>query len=471
MAMILLQEYFEIRNTMLFIRDSVTNKYFIELAPELSEEEKNLWNQKLSERFPISKLHYEMVLSPEELANYQLPNFSNVAGKAGSIVLHPLYGQDRSLPLGIFYGWLPDHPKNQDKLKIIGLLASMIALSLEAHGLNTDTVYQVSTDQTPMILDGVVGVSGVMKKTAAMVKKVAPSRATVLIRGESGTGKELIARAIHKHSLRHNAPFISINCAALSDNLLESELFGHEQGAFTGAVRSRKGRFELADGGTLFLDEIGDTSLEFQTKLLRVLQEGQFERLGSSKTSCVDVRIICATNVNLEHAISTGTFREDLFYRLNVIALEVPPLRERREDIPLLLQYFLEQLNEEYQKNIQLSQENVETLKYQDWPGNIRELENAIHAAFLMENDGILRIKPQAGKIEQPQHSDKIITLHPQSKSPHLSVKHEEVEAIQKALSRNRGIQLRAAEDLGISLRQLRYRIKKYNIPVRKIQT
>ena len=227
-------------------------------------------------------------------------------------------------------------------------------------------------------LDNVIGQSKPMQNVFAEVHQVAASRSTVLLRGESGTGKEAVARAIHHLSPRKDKPFIKVNCAALSETLLESELFGHERGSFTGASQERKGRFELAHGGTLFLDEIGDVSPAFQTRLLRVLQEREFERVGGTKTIKVDVRLIAATNRNLEEAVTQGSFREDLYYRINVVAIFLPPLRERREDIPLLADFFLQQANKENDKHLRFSPEVVQVLYNCQWPGNVRELSNCV---------------------------------------------------------------------------------------------
>jgi len=240
-------------------------------------------------------------------------------------------------------------------------------------------------------LENVIGVSKRMQEVFAEIHQVAASRSTVLLRGESGTGKEVVARAIHFLSPRRERPFISLNCAALSETLLESELFGHEKGSFTGATTERKGRFELAHGGTLFLDEIGEISPAFQTKLLRVLQERELERVGGSKPIHVDVRLICATNRNLEEAVAKGEFRADLYYRINVVTLFLPPLRERREDIPLLAQYFLEKFNRENERHLMLSPDALKIMLECNWPGNVRELENCIERAGTMTRGDVVR--------------------------------------------------------------------------------
>jgi Nif-specific regulatory protein len=233
-------------------------------------------------------------------------------------------------------------------------------------------------------LENVVGTSRAMREVFAEVHQAAPSRATVLLRGESGTGKEAVARAIHSLSPRKEAPFIKVNCAALSESLLESELFGHDKGAFTGAAGDRKGRFELAHGGTLFLDEVGDISPAFQAKLLRVLQEREFERVGGSKSIKVDVRLICATNRHLEKMVQRGEYRADLYYRINVVSISLPALRERREDIPSLVKHFLDRFNRENGRELKIAPEAMKVLTHCWWPGNVRELENCIERTATM---------------------------------------------------------------------------------------
>jgi len=240
-------------------------------------------------------------------------------------------------------------------------------------------------------LDNVVGHSRPMQRVFAEVHQAAPSRATVLLRGESGTGKEAIARAIHFLSPRKDAPFVKVNCAALSESLLESELFGHDKGAFTGATGDRKGRFELAHGGTLFLDEVGDISAAFQAKLLRVLQEREFERVGGTKSIKVDVRLICATNRNLEKMVQRGEYRADLYYRINVVSISLPPLRERRDDIPPLVNHFVERFNKDNRRSLTVAPEAMQVLTHCYWPGNVRELENCIERTATMVRGDMIR--------------------------------------------------------------------------------
>src|SRR6187399_3397862 len=235
--------------------------------------------------------------------------------------------------------------------------------------------------------DNIIGSSGALSAVLGVVKKVAKSNTTVLVRGETGTGKELIAGAVHHNSQRNSRSFIKVNCAALQENLLESELFGHEKGAFTGADKQRIGRFEQADGGTLFLDEVGDMSANTQAKILRVLQEHEFERLGGTRTLRVDVRVITATNRNLPQMVAQGLFREDLYYRLNVVSIDMPPLRERKDDIEQLAKFFLKRFAGELKKRVEgLSPDALKLLMRYNWPGNIRELENSIERAVLMSD-------------------------------------------------------------------------------------
>jgi Nif-specific regulatory protein len=240
-------------------------------------------------------------------------------------------------------------------------------------------------------LDSVVGTSPEMQRVIAEVHQAAPTRATVLLRGESGTGKEAIARAIHFHSTRRDGPFVKVNCAALTESLLESELFGHERGAFTGAAGDRKGRFEQAHGGSLFLDEVGDISAAFQAKLLRVLQEREFERVGGNRTIKVDVRLICATNRDLERMVQRGEYRADLYYRINVVSIFLPPLRERRSDIPPLVAHFLDRYNKENRRKLKVSTDAMDVLTHCYWPGNVRELENCIERTATMAEGELIR--------------------------------------------------------------------------------
>lgn len=315
-----------------------------------------------------------------------------------------------------------------------------------------------------LTFSGIVSQSAEMENVLNTASRVALSKASVLVRGESGTGKELIAKAIHFHSQRKDKPFIAVNCAALNENLLESELFGHEKGSFTGADKQRRGRFEMANGGTIFLDEIGDIPLATQVKLLRVLQEQQFERVGGTETLKVDVRIIAATNKNLEESIKAGTFREDLFYRLNVVTIDIPPLRNRRNDIAPLLEYFLNRFAAEQKRdNLSFSKEAWELLLRYSYPGNIRELENIVQRAVILSRQNLITTS------ELPQVVKEFITESELQKPETLSSLPAQVEKLEKeqifeALRITNGNQSKAAILLGISERNLRYRLEKWGM-------
>jgi nitrogen regulation protein NR(I) len=311
---------------------------------------------------------------------------------------------------------------------------------------------------------GIVGKSPCMEEVYELVKRVAATNASVLIQGESGTGKELVARSIHHNSRRQDSPLIILNCAALAEGVLESELFGHEKGAFTGAIRRKAGRFELAHGGTLFLDEIGEIPVATQLKLLRVLQEHEFERVGGEKTIKVDVRIIAATNRDLMAAVREGRFREDLYYRLNVVNITMPPLRERREDIPALAGHFLGKFALETGKRVErIDPKAMEMLVHYDWPGNVRELENIMERAVVLEKgDTItpaslpmpLRVEGDGESIKIPQGTGSITEV----------LEDLEKQLIMKALRENGGSQTAAAGALGLKRSTLRYKLEKYGL-------
>jgi Nif-specific regulatory protein len=309
-------------------------------------------------------------------------------------------------------------------------------------------------------ITNMVGKSNAMQEVYGMIEQVAESKATVLIRGESGTGKELVAHAIHYNSSRAQKPFIKVNCNAFPETLLESELFGHEKGAFTGAVERKIGRFEWAQGGTLFLDEIGDFPLSLQVKLLRVLQTLEFERLGGRETIKANVRMIVATNKNLEEAIEKKIFRDDLFYRINVFPIFMPPLRERKDDIMQLSDYFLEKFSKENGKAIhRISTPAIEMLTSYHWPGNIRELENCLERGVLLCNEGVIRSEHLPPSL---QMVDTDTTT--QTGTFQEIVENKEKELLVDALKKSRGRQKKAAEFLGLSERIFNYKIKKYGV-------
>jgi len=315
----------------------------------------------------------------------------------------------------------------------------------------------------------IVGKSKLILKIYDIIDKVAQSKASVLIAGPSGTGKELIAKAIHYGGPRKDRPFISVNCGALTETLLESELFGHERGAFTGAVAMKKGRFELADGGTLFLDEVGEMTPSLQVKLLRVLQEMEFERVGGTRAINVDVRILSASNRNLKDDVAANLFREDLFYRLNVINIEVPSLRERLDDIPLLVNHFIEKYTgDEDRGKIELSPEAWKTFYAYSWPGNVRELENVIERGMVLNSGGKIQLDdlPEElieGKAEGKAEVD-LDRIVPMDLTLPEALEQVEAKLINRALDHTGRVQAQAAEILGISRHVMHYKVKKYRL-------
>ncbi|MBD3383882.1 response regulator [candidate division KSB1 bacterium] len=310
--------------------------------------------------------------------------------------------------------------------------------------------------------EGIISTSPAMEQALNIAARVAESHATVLITGESGTGKELVARAIHYASNRRDQPFVAVNMAALSDNLVESELFGHEKGAFTGAQQQRQGRFEAANHGTLFIDEVGDIPLHTQVKLLRVLQEQQIERIGSSTPFSIDVRVLAATNHPLEEQVKNGLFRQDLYYRLNVVNIHLPPLRQRREDIPVLADHFIRRYADQNQKQIDgFSREALDRLMKYDYPGNVRELENIIEQVVVLSRDEIIQVNDLPLGVQNACETDNYSLSNGSFKE---RVEAFEKKLISEALRKANGIQTRAADLLGMSERHLRYKLKKYTI-------
>jgi len=338
-----------------------------------------------------------------------------------------------------------------------------VAKALERERLLAENRYLHEELEGRYGFSGIVGNARAMQEVFDITASVAASNANVLITGESGTGKELIARSIHFNSARKDKPFIVLNCAALSESVLESELFGHEKGAFTGALHTKKGRFELADLGTLFIDEVGEMSLAAQVKLLRVIQEHEFERVGGNRTIKVDARIVAATNKDLVEEVKKGTFREDLFYRLNVINIQLPPLRERREDIEPLATHFLEKYTRETGKKIeQISPKAIACLIAHDWPGNVRELENAIERAVVLAQGDVLTPRDFPQGI---QDKDQICLSLPETGGSLTDILEDlERQLIVQTLNREGRSQTRTAEVLGIKRTTLRYKMEKYHL-------
>ena len=311
--------------------------------------------------------------------------------------------------------------------------------------------------------DNIIGRSPAMREIFNTVARVAPTRATVLLAGESGVGKDMIARAIHQHSPRKTHAFVKINCTALPENLMESELFGYEKGAFTGANTNKLGKFELADKGTAFLDEIGDVPGNIQVKLLRILQERQFERLGSNFTRSVDVRVIAATNVDLRAALEEGRFREDLYYRLNVVPISIPPLRERREDIPFLAIHFVRKLSQDLGSTVkEISPGAIDRLIGHSWPGNVRELENTIERSLVLASGEVL--EPADVRIEAPRNTHSSVSQQAPLLPEGETLEHWEQMMIREALRRANGNKSQAARILGLTRNALRYRLSQMGL-------
>ena len=357
-------------------------------------------------------------------------------------------------------------------LQFYGIVASSIAQAVKVQRLVEADKRRLVDENTQLKQElrerydfsTIIGTSGPVRQMYEQMAQVAPSSTTVLIRGESGTGKGLVAHAIHYNSPRASKPFVKVSCAALPDSLIESELFGYEKGAFTGAESRKKGRFELAEGGTIFLDEIGDINLGTQVKLLRVLQEREFERLGSTETIKVNVRLITATNKDVEQAIAAGTFREDLYYRLNVFMIFVPPLRERKTDLLLLVDNFLEKFSGEHKKNIKrISTPAIDMLMSYHWPGNVRELENALERAVLMCDGQVIHGHHLPPSLQTAEASGTVTRV-----SLGDAVAGFEKDLIQDALKTTRGNRAKAARLLDTTERVLNYKVRKYLIDSRR---
>jgi Nif-specific regulatory protein len=415
---------------------------------------------------------------------YTLPRTSQRPAIDGTVLAAPLLGLQQAIGVMVLFDPAKSVIALDADLSLLHAIGLYVGLYLQT------TMLREQVKILPQVVNGrqhrapggydpdrMVGDSAAMHAVLQQLQQAARSRSTVLLRGESGTGKELGARALHKLGDRREQAFVKLNCAALPETLLESELFGHERGAFTGAVRMRRGRFEVADKGTLFLDEIGDISPAMQVKLLRVLQERTFERVGGSRPIEVDVRIIAATNVDLEEAVRQGRFREDLYYRLHVVPIVLPSLRERREDIPLLVGYFLRRFNEENGKDLKISSAAMDLVVGYDWPGNVRELENCVERMVVMARREIIAPEdvPLPVNLTRPYAMPSVMPRAPMpapmpaAASLPGAVADIERQRVVEALQRCGGVQTRAASILGITPRQLGYRLKKYGIDPKQI--
>jgi Nif-specific regulatory protein len=375
--------------------------------------------------------------------------------------------------VGIDLKFKPDRDYNRT-VKFLGVVGSMIAQAVKVHRLIEADRQRLVDENTHLRQElkerydfsNLVGTSGPMRQVYEQVARVARTNTTVLLRGESGTGKELIAHAIHYNSSRAKKPFVKVSCAALPHDLIESELFGYEKGAFTGAQGAKKGRFEVADGGTLFLDEIGDLNLATQVKLLRVLQEREFERLGGTSTIRVNIRLVAATNKDLEKAIAAGEFREDLYYRLNVFSIYSPPLRDRKPDVLLLADHFLEKYSREHGKNVRrISTPAIDMLMSYHWPGNVRELSNVIERAVVVCDANVVHAHHLPPTLQTAEATDTINKL-----TLAEMVGAVEKDALQDALKSTRGSRAKAARLLATTERIFNYKVRKYGIDWRRFR-
>jgi DNA-binding NtrC family response regulator len=345
-------------------------------------------------------------------------------------------------------------PVNLDELELV------LQRALKSRRIEAENVNLREQINHKFGVENIIGESSAMRQVFETVQQVAPTRTTVLITGETGTGKELIAKALHNLSPRKNGPFIAVHAAALPSTLLESELFGHEKGAFTGAVERRIGRFELADGGTLFLDEVGELEPLMQVKLLRVLEERAFERVGGAKTLQVDVRLVAATNRNLKKLVNEGKFRDDLFYRLSVVAVDLPPLRERREDIPLLARTFLDEFSRENGKQVrEVTPEALNMLLAYEWPGNVRELRNVVEQMVVLARAERLTVRDVPSQVRDGADLTKISVVR-----TGMTVEEAERQLIVQALKETDGNRTQAARKIGISRRTLHRKLKQYGL-------
>jgi DNA-binding NtrC family response regulator len=395
-------------------------------------------------------------LKMPQMDGLQLLKAAKMLAPEIEVILITAYGEVgtavEAMRNGAFH-FIPKPPKRPQILMTVARALEKQALVLEN---------QAYRDQLAAAHHGerIIGNSAVMQKLIAEVEKIAPSDSTVLILGQTGTGKEVIADAIHAASPRCDKPMVKINCAAIPENLLESDLFGHERGAFTGAKEHKLGRFELANGGTLFLDEIGDMSMPLQSKLLRVIQQGEFERVGSTETIAVDVRLIAATNKALAAAVEADEFREDLFYRLKVMTLQLPPLRERLEDVPALANHFITKYSEKSRKPIRgIAREAVDALKRYDWPGNVRELENVIERAVVLTETGVIELGNLPESVCPGEIADGDSIVIP------VGTPMNEIQriAIEATLERTNGDKKLAASLLGITVQTIYRKLKTTN--------
>ncbi len=477
----LLATYLDIQRIALFVFEPETKEFVIHYAYGFTHEERQKGRYKMGEGITgkVGKSGVPIVLPDVK----DEPMFMNKTGKEFvkdnlSYIAVPVKTDKKVVAVLSVQKLLTDESSFEEDVNLLSMIAALIGQAMSLNQRIEKQRQDMEQEKSVLIKElkskyrpeNIIGISPGIEEVFEIIDRVSPTKATVLLRGESGTGKELVARAIHFHSPRAGKPFVKMNCAALPDTLLESELFGHEKGSFTGAFETKKGRFELANEGTIFLDEIGEISLSTQAKLLRVIQEKRFERLGGNKTIEADVRIIAATNSDLEKGIKNRVFREDLYYRLNVVPIFMPALRERKEDIPLLVEHFLTRFNKEHGKSLKLSGQAMEFMINYNWPGNVRELENMIERTVIMTKGSVINVTDIPLPVISSE-TEKASAAHAQRTIPEHYKLDSMVEDMEKsriidALKKTGGIKAKAARLLGITQRQLGYKIQKYSIEI-----
>jgi Nif-specific regulatory protein len=507
-AILVLRSHLDLENGTVSLFDPVTAEVFVEAAPELTDRERILGRLRPGEGIVGRVFQTGLSAAVPDLADE--PVFLNRTGswrdhRLDRRALYAVPLVEGRATLGVLTAerrWAAGPFSFDADLRLLKVAAGMLATRIRLHQLENPV--ERARAETPPVLAarertrGAMGASARWRALLEVVDRVAPSRATVLLRGESGTGKEVVARALHERGPRAERPFVAVSCAALPEALLESELFGHERGAFTGAAQARAGRFELADGGTLFLDEVGELPLGAQVKLLRAIQERQFERVGGRRTVTVDVRLVAATNRDLEEAVRAGAFRLDLYHRLQVVELELPPLRERAEDVPLLVRHFVEELSREHGREVVIATDGLAVLQAYPWPGNVRQLRNVVERLVVAHGGGPVRAadlewlratqtptptqtptsiptSTATGEAVRPERSDAAEAAARSRRaatstatSTPLVPGAAERERVEEALVRAGFVQARAARLLGMSVRQLRYRVEKFGIQVER---
>jgi Nif-specific regulatory protein len=473
----LFSKYMNADRALLSILNRTNSKIFIEVSYGLTPEEQNRGTYRVGEGIIGKVVETGIPIVIPKISEHR--GFLNKTGsrvkidnRDVSFICVPIFEENEivgTLSINKVYN---EHIAFAEDERLLSIVGSMIAQAVRIRQEYIEEIKRLEEENSKLHIElkerirpsNIIGYSGKMQAVYELIERVATTNATVLIRGESGVGKELIADAIHYGSLRKNNPFIKVNCAALPDSLIESELFGHEKGAFTGANFIRKGRFEAADTGTIFLDEIGDLPASIQIKLLRILQQREFERLGSTKPIKADVRIVCATNRNLEELIEKKLFREDLYYRINVFPIYIPPLRERLNDIPGLVDYFIAKYNKNHNKKIKrISASAIDMLMVYHWPGNIRELENCIERACILSNDNVIR-----SSNLPPTLQTAVSSKTKSSGTLEAVIDKVEKQMILDTLIATRGNIVKASEILGITERMMGIRVKKYDIDTKR---